>query len=461
MPLHEPSAPDRYCRLFPPVESPFDATAMTALGLSMDKLIPATSNPRILAGYTYFGQFIDHDLTRDDTPLWEAGKLPPGKTKNHRTAWLDLDNLYGDGPCSAQHRHLYAEDGVSFRLGTPIVNGEQFDVPLDETTRAPQLADDRNNENVIVRQVHAIFLKLHNAAVKELPAKLPPEERFKRARDRVRWQYQWLVRHDFLRTICHPEVYRDVIENGCRLLDWQGLFSIPVEFSQAAFRFGHSLVRDSYVLNLEPGGKPGDPPTVAGVPLQELFRSAHEPGELSRRMRVDWNRFLGGPTGRTKHEFALFIDTSIAKPLFDLPRPNIRLFVESLAKDEPKELPVRTLLRGAATGLPTGEYVAEKFGRNPLTIPNGLGLNGKTPLWYYVLLEAELEVKGASLGRVGSRLVAEVIEECLRADPGSFLRQNESEWVPPPWTGRDGRPIAVKTFLDLAAVVGLATSRNS
>lgn len=468
-----PSAPNRYSRLFSPVEPPFDANAMARLGCSMDKVLPSKRDPRILAGYTYFGQFIDHDLTRDDTDLDKAGELAPCETENHRTPWLDLDHLYGNGPCSPTHRHLYEDDGASFRLGKICVNGEPFDLPLD-TTEMPQLADNRNKENMIVRQVHVMFLKLHNAAVKELPAKLPAQERFRRARDRVCWQYQWLVRHDFLLTICDRDVYNDIIENHRCLIDWSAHgFSIPVEFSQAAFRFGHSLVRDSYILNLSPTGAPPSP--HPGVSLEELFRSAYEAKPLSVNRHVDWNRFLGGYAGKTssafvgRHEFAALIDTSIAKPLFNLPPSTIRPFVENLAPKETKELPVRTLDRGAKTGLATGQYVAEKFGVAPLTfdptcdswnVLERLDLKDRTPLWYYVLLEAEVQHDGGSLGTVGSRLVAEVIEGSLRADPGSFLSQNHSEWVPPPWIGPKGKPIAIKTLLDLAAVVGFATPRS-
>jgi hypothetical protein len=456
-----PSRWDRYSRLFPPSSTSFDLDTMRELGCSMDKATSLTSDLRILAGHTYFGQFIDHDLTRDDTPLFDAGKKLPSETENHRTAWLDLDSVYGDGPLSEKHGHLYQEDDASFRLGDVLVKGEPFDLPLGKHTATAQLVDDRNNENIIVRQVHVLFLKLHNAAVKELPTKLAARERFERARDRVRWQYQWLVRHDFLKQICKPKVYENVI-NGHRSIHWHGEFSIPIEFSQAAFRFGHSLVRHIYVLNTEPTGENGQ---TADVPLAEIFAAAHAPGPVKPRLRVDWDRFLGGPTGSKGYEFAFLVDTSIAQPLFHLPKESIRLFVQSLAPDEPPELPVRTLLRGAATRLPTGEEVEARFNLpslrscNPSSawkILDDLGLKGRTPLWYYVLLEAELEQKGGTLGTVGSLLVAGVIEENLRQDPRSFL-QNGSTWTPQPWRGPIGKPITITRLYDLACVVGLAT----
>ena len=66
----------------------------------------------------------------------------------------------------------------------------------------------------------------------------------------MQWQYQWLVRHDFLKQICQPDIYNAVVENGQCTIDWNtDGFSIPVEFSQAAFRFGHSMVRPDYTLN--------------------------------------------------------------------------------------------------------------------------------------------------------------------------------------------------------------------
>jgi hypothetical protein len=436
---------------------------MTTLGLSMNRATSATSALRILAGYTYFGQFIDHDLTRDRTPLNETWHQPPCQIRNHRTPWLDLDSLYGDGPFRSKHGHLYAADGVSFRLGKVLANNEPFDLPLDDNTCMADVAEERNNENVIIRQLHAMFLKLHNAAVQELPDKLAPSERFQRARDRVRWQYQWLVRHDFLRTVCDTGVYDDVVVKGNRLIAWQGAFSIPVEFSQAAFRFGHSLVRDTYVLNTEPTGTGG----MAGVPLPLMFANAHKPGPLNPSMRVDWSRFLGGETNGNGYEFAFLVDTSIVEPLFHLPEESIALFVRSFSRDKSSEfqLPVRTLVRGAASRLPTGEQVAERLspgyrlvfdGRDSCTILEECGLENRTPLWYYILLEAELQHNGAGLGTIGSRLLAEVLEECLQQDPGSFLR-NGSGWEPPPWMGPDGKPIAVRTLLDLACVVGLAT----
>jgi hypothetical protein len=441
---------------------------METLALEMRTPVEPSEEPAILAGYTYFGQFLDHDLTYDDTPLDEAGDEEPCEIENHRCPWLDLDSLYGEGPCSYKHRDLYAADGASFRLGdVQTTRGEEFDVPLDAKNQ-PQLADHRNIENPFLRQVHAMFLKLHNEAVKELPNALNSRERFERARDRVRWQYQYLVRHDFLRTICKPEVYEEVI-GGTRLIDWDATgFSIPIEFSQAAFRFGHSMVRDKYLLNGLPTGQIGSPAETA---LETLFDEAYQLGPIPFRRQVDWDRFLGGES-LTGFEFAEFINTGIPLALFHLRPHGVALFVQSVGFHPGElQLPVRTLQRGAATLLANGEQ-AEEFlrGGDSLRLNHcsakewamldDLGLRDNTPLWYYILLEAQLEQEGVTLGTVGSRIVAEVIEGCLRADRSSFLAKNESGWVPPPWSAPGGRAIAVRTLHDLAAVVGLATPRR-
>src|SRR5438270_6285252 len=169
-----PSPPDRYCRLFPEasdsVQQKMTAEALEKLAQSMrgkDTPIPPNRrqghNPSA-AAVTYFGQFVDHDLTLDSTPLREAGCCEPIYTINHRTPWLDLDHLYGDGPRSSQHHHLYESDDASFRIGHSPCGGEPFDVPLTYDGRLA-LADERNGENIILRQIHAMFLKLHNAAV--------------------------------------------------------------------------------------------------------------------------------------------------------------------------------------------------------------------------------------------------------------------------------------------------------
>jgi hypothetical protein len=445
-----------YSRLFPAIETPFSYGAMEQLGLSMqsDKNqmpdVPGPPPPPA-AAYTYFGQFIVHDLTRDNTPLLESPMPEPDDVVNHRTPFLDLDSLYGLGPLS-QDSFLYEADRVSLKLGTAKTNsGQTFDIPLDSSTSRPLLADSRNNENIIIRQIHAIFLKLHNLAVDELRGTVPDRELFEKARERVRWQYQWLVRRDYLHKICNEEIYDDIVGKGNTRIDWGNCFAIPVEFAHSAARFGHSMVRDRYDLNR----------STLKFPLEKIFEEAHKPNALAPDLAVQWSRFT--------HDPAMSIDTTIVDPLFKLPDETIHPFVASFTATEPNALPVRTLYRGIGMKIPTGEAVrdaldpsaalGEPRGYDPLKTLRDLGLIGRTPLWYYVLLEAELNEKGRQLGALGSRLIAEVIEGSLRSDPGSIIKQLEinPNWHPGPWKpARGGAEVAVDNFKQLTAVVGLS-----
>lgn len=458
----QPAPPDRYCRLFEPIDQPFDLNVMTDLGRSMSAEESPIPKPMRVgtppAGYTYFGQFIDHDITRDDTYLLAASS-DLRDIVNKGGARLDLNQLYGDGPASFCDGHLY--DGASFRLGkTRLPNGSPFDLWMKDDQ--PQAADNRTPSNAILRQLCVMFMMLHNLAVEDLQKKQPSLgtfELFTQARNRVRWQYQWLVREDFLYHVCGYNVFKEVVVEGRTLIDWDTeCFSVPVEFSQAAFRFGHSMVRPSYTLRDD----------TVPVSLRDLFSGANPKGPLDPEMAVDWQKFL--EVGRVAVENAMNIDSAIAPFLLGLPKDHVSHFKVSEPASLPPELPVRTLQRGAITRLPTGETVAEKLGRKiPLReeqLPKGtpdpwpyldkLGLSGRTPLWYYILLEAEIEMTGVTLGTIGSRIVAEVIEGALRADPTSYLVNTPKGWRPEPWKDSTGKEISIEYIKDVAIVVGLS-----
>lgn len=460
------SSRDRYCRLFPPSTERFNLSDLRTLGLSMRSnrtRIPfARMSPPPPAGYTYAGQFILHDLTRDDTALPHAVDRQACDTVNCNQARLDLSSLYGGGPFS-KDRHLYEKDHASLKLGAlKTSRGVSFDLPLDPQTSRVLLADSRNNENLIVRQTHAMFAKLHNSAVDALRSDVANDELFAAASERVRWQFQWLVRFDYLQKLCNPAVYRDVVVAGNRRIGWpRNDFSIPVEFSHAAARFGHSMVRVKYELNRE----------NPEFELTKVISEVHKPGALHPSLAVAWQKFF------TTREPANNIDTAIPEPMFQLPVEALRRFGAAISDDNPAELPVRTLRRGLEMKLPSGEQVRDalcpgsKISPTPAEFPNyqpekilvDLGLKGRTPLWYYVLLEAEVNERGANLGEVGSRLLAEVIEGALDADPASVMSQlkQNPKWRPPKWRTPTGASIHIDTFLDLAVAVGLADDPNT
>jgi hypothetical protein len=471
------SRPDRYCRLLPPFQHSGNPEKVTAnleeLARSMFREEPEPPPIKMLvdavvkppgppaAAYTYFGQFIMHDLTFDDTPFRSAGVQEPEETVNYRTPRLDLDSVYGDGPFSSRHRHLY--DGIRFLIGTSARNptAALFDVPLIDDL--PTVVDERNCENAILRQIHAMFLKLHNLAVDNLcDVYGDPEKLFQAARARVRWQYQWLVRHDFLPNVCDNMVYRAVVLRNHRLIHWPpGRFSIPVEFSQAAARFGHSLVRETYGL------RPHVPTEQRrqGVDLGELFGSSRRRGSLPADKAVEWSHFIQSVEAPAKD-----LDTTLVNPFRNLPDDTIHSFVTSAMPHDPNMLAIRTLGRGAATRLPTGQQVRVALQpKAVLPVPpenaawkklRDLGFENETPLWFYILLEAEIQGGRERLGTIGSRLVAEVIEAALRHDPDSFLFQEGGQWTCPLWESSDNEKRLIQNLANLAVVIGLEQERK-
>jgi hypothetical protein len=464
-PPYRLSRPDRYCRLLPPFRHPGDPKEVTAhlmqLAESMykapikmlDEVPDSTTLPFAPAAYTYFGQFIMHDLTYDDTPFRSAGLREPEKTVNHRTPRLDLDSVYGDGPFSPKHHHLYK--GIFFRLGeTKNQNQAEFDVPLDNNG-LPMIADERNCENAIMRQVHVMFMRLHNLTVKNLDkGGMSDKTLFDAARTLVRWQFQWLVRKDFLPKVCATAVCEAVIEKNQRLIHWPaGRFSIPVEFAQAAARFGHSMVKATYTLS-----KPSGNARPVKVPLTSLFIRPGRKGPIDPAHAVEWHHFM------SSRQTAQDMDIFLADDLSRVPDESIDPFVTSPMPHEPHMLAIRTLARGAATRLPTGQQIRVALEPNAiLEGPNTdsvwkelhkLGFDNETPLWYYLLFEAGANGKRARLGTIGSRLVVEVIEAALLHDPGSILSQGSGGWQPPDWT-IDGKPQQIRNLYRLAIVVGL------
>jgi len=309
----------------------------------------------------------------------------------------------------------------------------------------------RNDENVIVSQLHAIFLRFHNKVVDVLTrgTALPDFETVQRF---VRWHYQWVVLNDFLPTIIQADVLNAVaphIGNKTNILQappylqfykpQQDAF-IPVEFSVAAYRFGHSMVRPNYRLS----------PTTPELPIFSIDGPSlvgfHA---FDTDLAIDWGKFFDlearPATGPTRRMPAYKIDSSLVNPLKSLPL--------SVADDPPPSLAERNLLRGLRMGLPSGQAVALAMGLPPIDDKNlkvgkateadtptnprltdvSAAFTESAPLWYYILAEAQQEFQQDStpirLGPVGGRIVAEVFLGLLLADKHSFLRQNPL-WEP-------------------------------
>jgi hypothetical protein len=397
-------------------------------------------NQGIPAAYTYLGQFIDHDLTFDPiSHLRET--LTRARLRalvDFRTPRFDLDNLYGRGP--DDQPYMYEDDGIRMLLGERM-SETPFDPGAVQLPRGPNgralIGDPRNDENRIVAQLHAIFLRFHNRVVDQL-RETNEHVSFRDVRDQVRWHYQLIVVKDFLPAILDQRTYDSVFPDAFRYvttiprLGEDALELMPVEFSVAAYRFGHSMVRPRYKLNpdIERPIFADDGDDLGG------FRP------VPAGWAIDWQRFIDlGHDGKPAPQLSYKIDTSLAHPLGHLPG--------RIAKD-PSSLALRNLMRGTAFQLPSGPEVAAALGippipdkqlmigpattdgeRKPIT-EVAPGLAGNAPLWAYILSEAQVtswenlpgdptDKTPIRLGPLGGRLVAEVFASLLRGDRTSYL----------------------------------------
>jgi hypothetical protein len=396
-------------------------------------------NPGIPAAYTYLGQFVDHDLTFD--PISHLRETLTGAQLralvDFRTPSFDLDNLYGRGP--DDQPYMYKKDGIRMLLGERMM-GDPFDPGAVQLPRGPSgralIGDPRNDENRIVAQLHAIFLRFHNRVVHKMGGR--KHVSFREAREQVRWHYQWILVNDFLPRILEGQTYQSVFPDpygpvpGIPRLRENDLELMPVEFSVGAYRFGHSMVRPQYKLN----------PDIERPIFADNGDDLGGFRPIPAGWAIDWQLFIGlGHDAEPAPQLSYKIDTSLVHPLGNLP--------SRIAKD-PSCLALRNLMRGAAFQLPSGQQVAAALGippiadeklmigpatvggkRRPIT-EVAPGLAGNAPLWVYILSEAQvMSWKNASgpvsdktpirLGPVGGRLVAEVFASLLRGDRTSYL----------------------------------------
>src|SRR4051812_2511268 len=363
------------------------------------------TSPRLFAGFTFIGQFIDHDITFDNTPL-DQQQADPNATINFRTPRYDLDSVYGRGPASEPQ--FYDPSDPDKLLITTNRNGVQ-DMPRDGNGRAI-IPEARNDENLIIVQFHQAVAKFHNRIVDYVRAQsMRREWVFESARRLTRWHYQWAVTHDFLPRFVGDElvgpngsVYREVAGkppvitlNYYKPTNRDGRPFMPVEFAVAAYRFGHSIIRPFYVLNqstLDRGGVPIFGPD-GGF---NLNGGRAIPSDLV----IEWKNILpvdpNFPARKPRK-----IDTRLSLPLTKLPGSVVP------PPDPTTHLAVRNTLRGKRVGLPSGQQVAKAMRLNALSnatlgLSNDPGWGGEAPLWFYVLREAEFPPYNTErLGAVG------------------------------------------------------------
>jgi hypothetical protein len=425
---------------------PFDQTMQDLLGLLGDMMgdpdRETAPDSTIPAGFTYFGQFVDHDVTFDVSSTLDT-ETDANTLNNMRSPALDLDSVYGRGPALDPFLYVFPTSGpqtaIKFQLGTNMnlgVGGPggsggfggmvvqiDFDVPRMHNPLIPVassntaiIGDPRNDENLIVSQFHQTMLKFHNEVVNLLTVANFNGDIFIEAKKIVTHHYQWAVIHDFLTRVCGATAVNDALTNVNVAVN--SAFRMPVEFAVAAYRFGHSMIRSFYWLNF----------IQINATLGNVFAFNRNPNiPVLSNWVVDFNAFFDTGVSVPVNNKARKIDSVLANGLESLPGGSGIMAV----------LATRNLRRGLALGLPSGQALATSLGITPLTTaqltqdlpPNEVGvlnLSGgvllqKTPLWYYVLREAAVLGNGNQLGPLGGRIVAETFVRMLKRDATSYL----------------------------------------
>lgn len=446
-----------------------------ALGNSMASLTElARKDSNIPAGYTYFGQFVDHDMSMDRTaeaaPVGPDDPIPSEPDDNliqGRSPHLDLDSLYTQRPDLG----VDLFDGPRFKIGTttPVersdsgVNFERalkYDLPRvpssDPRRRAGKalIGDPRNDENLAVAQTHLMWLKFHNAVVDALARTNPglsDQALFSQAKELVVKHYQFIVLHDFVRRFIDADVYKDVILDGKRRFLRQGpgeVAFMPLEFAGAAYRHGHSQVRERYNWNVEFEDRPfsllflfsevsGGPSAMAGLPTLPTnwiadFRRLYDFGA------TDFPQI--NAAGPTELNFAKSIDPYIAPVLGDLPELRPAVAAGHLPFNN---LAALNLRRGSLRGLPAGQDISRSISTVKtlsrrdmevvldeafIDVMDRLELFDRTPLWLYLLIEAAV-AGGDQLGELGSIIVAETFRTMIVTSDISILC-GRAPWSP-------------------------------
>ena len=475
----------RFVRLLPANPLPFVNTELDALAALMviddDELndgADAEENLAVPAGYTYFGQFIDHDLTLDTTsslsdPLAAASSL--------RTPALDLDCLYGSGP--DDQPYMYGPDGATLLPADPLAT-DLMRLPAGNPDYGRAvIGDKRNDENSIVCQIQLALIKFHNAVVRRLLSQgFAKRKVFERARQEVTWTYQRIVLEDYLHRVINNHTFDFFMQRRAALGDAAyDLYkkplrtNLPKEFVGAAYRFGHSMVRTGYRLNINTKKRVFD-----GSDLTTDSLVGFQPLPFTHQID-DWGRFFSADTGipvqngppalennpAVRLQWAYKIDPSLVLALAHLP-PSIGGGAALAALNMKRgNLPTYAIATGQAFAAALGEpplpaadmMVRVKNADGSSSFASIASASARflvdTPLWFYILAEAQAPVlkywreqtppqrnltdadfmtgpaSRSQLGPVGGRILLEVFNGIVDEDPRSFRNSADATgWRP-------------------------------
>lgn len=411
-PVDAPTSPTMYGRLFPDLRS-FNAEQelLFALGRAGglcdcgDEADEPGSLGSVAAGWPFFGQFVAHDITADRSP--PQPHADPSQLRNARSPRLNLEGLYGDGPVG--HPFLFQRDDPAKLLTAP--SGRDV---LRNTEGTAIIGDPRNDSHVVMSQMHLAFVHAHNAFADRARAAGEPEAQlFATAARELVWHYQTVVLQEFLPSLIGAELTDLIMRGDRRYYRPREQPFIPLEFADAAYRYGHSQIRHRYQLS------------SAGVEVP-IFPNLLGFRPVAPEHQIEWSRLFDAddapPASRAKKIDGRLVGALIALPV---------ALTGTTEVEEFHSLAVRDLERGQGVGLPSGEAVAERMGEKPLSREevgtSHAGGSGETPLWYYILREADVRGAGDRLGPVGGRIVGEVLIGLLDLDPTS-VRHAPKSW---------------------------------
>lgn len=372
-----------------------------------ERMINPTSRPnnRILQGYTYFGQFIAHDVLEATNPKCRSRFVTPQ---------LNLDSLYGDFNYGNKWRTLFHANGKFVHN-----QDDQHDLVRAADGKA-LIPEQRNDENVIIAQLHVFWQRVHDAIVESESLNTNLEIAVGSARRKTILTFQLLTLTDFAPLIFTDLVYDQYFKNHRTYLEPR-VSGIPLTFSRAAFRFGHSLVRQNYRLNQNQSSED----------LKDLLQGNRSDRRIPATMAINWELFF---TDKHGENTSFLVDPVITTTMENV--PNCEPATQEI------NIASQNLMAGAILGSghdlvqsllaqPNGLTMASDLALSPLQDlgPPFKGLDGMTiqelPLWPYILLEASQVSRGFRLGPLGSIICAETFRWMIESSSISIYKKGQ------------------------------------
>ncbi|AXT26405.1 hypothetical protein D1823_07345 [Ruegeria sp. AD91A] len=432
-----------YDRLISPEEvniHTHDDDFLESLGEAIAGFVPEEPplgyGPHIPAAYTYFGQFVAHDMSHMQ---WLPGIGPNGEDgwiNGEQPHGLDFSSLFGtapnpDTPTSQWQEKAGSALGLVYN-GAPGITDAR-DLPRAGSTGRHCCVDPRTDDNLALAQMQVLLVRFHQALSAELVLDTTAGQR------ETRRHLQAVTLTDYLPRIVDSDIYEDILQNGPTLVNTSGAFFVPIEFAAACFRFGHTMVRDVYsnwIIQYPPGSNI----SVAPAEVENfLFYTSAGGGLNQNQLTGNWAQAW---RHMVDHQNPDLPPAILARPIQasierDLHRLDHALLadLQNPAKTGKFNLATKTLRRGASLSLPSGQQLETVAGiSTPFDIgafldskPERYGhlnhvteLRTHTPLWFFILAEAEAAGSG-KLGKLGSRIVTETIRAAITAVPDSIL----------------------------------------